>query len=302
MCEAEVGGLVGHFVVDMPQHNILYFRNSSLKKKREPDVFKVHSKKKLDGYIHHVVSNSLPPTAQVGGAVIKNTKLPLPPIQIPNTAPPMIITAPSKNTISQTRKDPANADKSEVVSHLQGNSSKEPTDTENNEVDNKLQGHTYKEPVDTELDALRSDSNPSVGSNEVSEMDNNVADIATGTTKSLSSENSDSPLPPIKAAETTSLSTSEVDSYRRKIKPLKSPTTTKSPKHSLKHKKNELPSTLSSSPLLDSANKSDHSCDKLTAESKDDRVLPTLRGKNVKPSSQFDVVTSLTGEKRYAVQ
>lgn len=277
---------------------VLYFRNSSLKKKREPDVFKVHSKKKLDGYIHHVVSNSLPPTAQVGGAVINSTKLPLPPIQIPNTAPPMIITAPSKKSIPKMHKDPVTVDteESEVGSGLQGNASKEPTDTENNGVDDTLQGHT--EPGDTELDTLQSDSNPSVGSNEVSEVDshnNNDADITAGTTVSLNTENLESPLPPIKTTETTSISMPKVDSHRRKVKPLKSPVTTKSPKHSLKHKKKLLPSALSSSPLLDSA---DHSCDGLTAASKDDKVLPTLRGKNVKPSSQFDVVTSLTGKKR----
>ena len=281
----------------MPQH-ILYFRNSSLKKKREPDVFKVHSKKKLDGYIHHVVSNGLPPTAQVGGAVIKSTKLPLPPIQIPNTAPPMIITAASKKTLPQTHVDPVNTGKNEVSSHLQGNTSREPTDAGNNEVDDRLLGQTYQQPIDTELEALQNDSNQSV--NEVSEMDshNNNDNDATGTIVSLSTENLESPLPLIKATETASISTPEVDSYRRKVKPLKSPVTTKSPKHSLKHKKKVLPSTLSSAPLLDSANKGDHSCDRLTAESKDDKVLPTLRGKNVKPSSQFDVVTSLTGEKR----
>ena len=282
---------------------ILYFRNSSLKKKREP-VFKVHSQKKLDSYIHHVVSKSLPPTAQVGGAVIKSPKLPLPPIQIPNTAPPTVITAPSKKTIPQIYKDPTtvDTDKKVVDSPLQGRSSKEPTDTENNEVDDTLQGHTCKDPVDTEVNStLQNDSNSSVDSNEVSEMDNrdNNHDSGTDITVSSSTEILEPSLPPIKAAETNSISPPEADSYRRKVKPLKSPVTTKSPKNSLKHKKKVLSGTLSSPPLLDSANKSDHSSDdRLAAESKDDKILPALRGKNVKLSSQFDLVTSLTGEKR----
>ena len=271
-------------------------------------MFKVHSQKKLNSYIHHVVSNSLPPTAQVGGAVIKSPRLPLPPIQIPNTAPPMIITAPSKKTIPQTHKDPADTDKNGVGSGVQGHTSKEPIDTVNNEADDALQGHTNIEPVDTEVDSiLQNDSNPSVDSDAVKEMNDhdNDTDITTSTTTvSSSTENLESSVSPIKVTETTSISTPKADSYRQKVKPQKSPVITKSPKNSLKHKRKVLPSTLSSPPLLDSSNNGDHSSNRLAAEplqhsdDKDDKILPALRGRNVKLLSQFDVVTSLTGAKR----
>ena len=69
-------------------------RHTSLKKKHEPKhSVRPTSQKKLNSYIHRVVVNNLPPTVQVGGAVINGPRLPLPPIPLPYTAPPTITTS-----------------------------------------------------------------------------------------------------------------------------------------------------------------------------------------------------------------
>lgn len=260
---------------------VYIFRNSSLKKRNESDVFKIHSQKKLDSYIHHVVSNSIPPTAQVGGAVIKTPRLPLPPIQLPNTAPP-IITMPSKKIVPHINKEPIDADK--------------------NEVDNGHHGHVHEDSVDIEVDSspLQSDSTVSVGSNEVKETDhhdnncNNSADVTNDTAPSA---NTGSSLSAVKTTEDVSISPPEANAYEQKVKALKSPVVTKPLKKPLQHKKKVLSSALSS-PLPDSSHKNDHSTAESLHTDKDDKLLPALKGKDPKLSSNFDVVTSLTGQKR----
>lgn len=213
-----------------------------------------------------MVANSLPPTAQVGGAVIKQPRLPLPPIQIPNTAPPIITTAPPKKT-----------------SHTD----KKPVDTDRNEVDNMLQRYT---PVDKLVD----NNNTSACNDH--DNNNSREDITAGTGQLASGEELTSSLSPIKSTEDISVTLPEVDTCAQ----VKSPVTTKSLNKTVKHKKKLLSSTLSSPPLLDCSSKDDHTpaAGVLTNGPQDDLMLPALKGKNAKLSSHFDVVSSLTGQKR----
>ena len=277
---------------------IVCFRNSSLKKRSEPDVFKIPTRKKFNSYIHHVVSHSLPPTAQVGGAVIKSPRLPLPPIQLPNTAPP-IITIPPKKTVSYLHKEAIDAGKNPMDIVPQRHTHKDPSDKDKTELGSMLR-HTYKEQIDTEIDAptLQSNSDISVGSNEVKETDDhniNSTDITPGATLPTSAENLLPSMSPLKTAKNVPISPPEVDSYKQKIKPLRNPDTTKSLKRPLKHKKKLASNTLSSPPLSSSDNLV--ATDSLHSD-KDDKLLMTLKGKTAKLSSNFDVVTSLTGQKR----
>ena len=229
-----------------------------------------------------MVSNSLPPTAQVGGAVIKSPKLPLPPIQLPNTAP-TIITTPSKQTVPPR-----------LVC-------KEPVDADKNEVDSQLEEHTDKEPVDTKVDnSLQSNSNVSVDNHKVNEVNNNNnININITDTLSSSTEIIKPSFSPVKTTKNTaSVSSAEADFHTQKVKIA----ATKSPKKPLKNKKKVLSSSLSSSPMLVSPDNSDHSANMVVTDSlhndKDDMSLPILRTKNPQLSPTFDVVTSLTGRTR----
>ena len=277
----------------------LLFRNSSHKGRSEAAISKVHSQKKLDSYIHHVVSNRLPPTAQVGGAVIKSPRLPLPPIPVPNTAPPFI-TIPSKKTIPRI-----NTDKIKTADASQRGTHEGLGDIDITRVGTTaLHEHTNEEPVDINS-PLQSDSNISVGSNEVIETDdhdisnNNVnVDVADAAALSTSVENLTSP---VRTTDNVSISPPETDSDN--IKLLKSSVVARSPKKPLKHKKKVLSGTLSSPPLPNSSNKIDNSDHMATAAAVlhsdiDDKLLPALKKKL---PSNFDVITSLTGHKRYIV-
>jgi len=278
-----------------------YFRDSSLKKRKESDVFKVHSRRKLDSYIHHVVSNSLPPTAQVGGAVIKSPRLPLPPIQLPNTTPSIITTPPKKIVPhKQTHQEPVDADKDKVDgSPFQNDShvsicSSQVNDKNDNNNDVK-ESHDADE---NEVDGpLQSNSNSSVGSNEVNQINNSNENSVNIVATNIPSTSTVSSLSPIRTTENFSNSSTATDhSHRQKVKPLKcykGTATTKSPTKPSKHKK-LLSSTLKSLPLADHSASAEY----VHSDDKDDELLPVLRGKNTRPSSNFDVVTSLTGQKR----
>lgn len=264
----------------------------------------MRSQKKLDSYIHHVVSNSLPPTAQVGGAAIRSPRLPLPPIPLPSTAPP-IITMPSKKTILRINKEPHDTDMNKTADTSQRCTHEDSSDTDINEVGTSPQRDASREPVDTDS-PLQSDSNISVGSYEVIERDdhdnnsNNVS--ADGTVVSTNAENVTSTLSPTKIAEDVSISPLDTDCDKQKVKPLISPVATRPLKKPVKHKKKIVPSTLSSPSLSDSSNRTDDSGRMAAAESlhsdKDGKVLPALKKKL---PSNFDVITSLTGHKRYIV-
>ena len=247
-----------------------------------------------------MISNRLPPTAQVGGAVIKNPRLPLPPIPVPNTAPPFI-TIPSKKTIPCI-----NTDKIKTADASQKGTHEGLGDTDITRVGTTaLHEHTSKEPVDTNS-PLQSDSNISVGSNEIIETDdhdisnNNVnVDVADAAALSTSVENLTSP---VRTNDNVSNSPPETDSDNIKLQ--KSSVVVRSPKKPLKHKKKVLSSTLSSPPLPNSSNKTDNS-DHMAAAAAgvlhsdtDDKLLPALKKKL---PSNFDVITSLTGHKRYIV-
>ena len=246
-----------------------------------------------------MVSNRLPPTAQVGGAVIKSPRLPLPPIPVPNTAPPFI-TIPSKKTIPCI-----NTDKIKTANASQRGTHKGLGDT-TRIGKTALHEHTSEKPVDTNS-PLQSDSNISVGSSEIIETDdhdisnNNVnVDVADAAALSTSVENLTSP---VRTTDNVPISPPETDSNN--IKLLKSSVVARSPKKPLKHKKKVLSSTLSSPPLPSSSNKTDNSDHMATAAAAgvlhsdiDDKLLPALK---TKLPSNFDVITSLTGHKRYIV-
>ena len=256
----------------------------------------MHSQKKLDSYIHHVVSNSLPPTAQVGGAVIRSPRLPLPPIPLPSTAPP-IITIPSKKTIPRINKEPDDTDMNKTADASERCTHEDSGDTDINEVETPPQRDASKEPVDTDS-PLQSDSNISIGSNEVIERDDHN-NVNSATALSTNAENVTSSLSPTKIDEDVSIPPLETDCDKQKVKPLISPVATRPLKKPLKHKRKVLPSTVSSPSLSDSSNKTDDSGRMAAAESlrgdKDGKLLPALKKKL---PSNFDVITSLTGHKR----
>ena len=247
-----------------------------------------------------MVSNSLSPTAQVGGAVIKGPRLPLPPIHVPNTAPPMIITAPSKKTYMHKHPVENEVDNNTMQKHIP----EELMDKGNEPVDNTIQEHTCRQSIDTEMNTtLQSNSNPLFDNTRVAEMKHESNDIDSSedvNADATLTENFVSSSSTLKATKNVSAPPLETISYRLKVEP--NPITTKSPKDPLQHKKKALSNTLSSSPSLGCSNKSNGSSNRLTAEylhnDRDHKILPALKRKNAKLPSKFDVVTSLTGEKR----
>ena len=255
-----------------------------------------------------MVSNSLPPTAQVGRAVIKGPRLPLPPIQIPNTAPPMIVTTPSKKTHILENIDDLN--KNEVDNTLQNQISEESMDKGNEAANSSLQEHICMQSIDTEMNiTLQSYSNLSFDDTGVSEIKHENTNIDSGADVNADStltENLVSSSSTLKAIKNVSTPPLETVSYRQKFEPIKNPIATKSPKKPLQHKKKALFNTLSTlhAPSLGCSSKNDGSSNRLTAEyphnGGDDKILPALKGKNAKLPPKFDVVTSLTGEKRYS--
>ena len=254
----------------------------------------------------------MPPTAQVGGAVIKGPRLPLPPIQIPNTAPPMMVTTPSKKTHILENIDDLN--KNEVDNTLQNQISEESMDKGNEAVNSSLQEHTCMQSIDIEMNiTLQSYSNPlfddlsfdDTGVSEIKHENTNIDSGADVNADSTLTENLVSSSSTLKAIKNVSTPPLETVSYRQKFEPIKNPIATKSPKKPLQHKKKALFNTLSAShaPSLGCSSKNDGSSNnRLTAEylhnGGNDKILPALKGKNAKLPPKFDVVTSLTGEKR----
>ncbi|XP_065905950.1 inversin-like isoform X2 [Dysidea avara] len=258
----------------LPDHQTqgLHKTHTSLKKKHESKyTVRPHSQKKLNSYIHHVVVNNLPPTVQVGGAVINSPRLPLPPIPLPYTAPPTITT--SKSHTSGTKKIAVDEEicvpQSVPKLHL-SDSVTEVTDV------------GYKDETDH---VSQTTSTISVGSNELvpvnsNENNNNNVVPATGdnpftTDHGIKSSSSVNENPAVIEIKSIKLSSSKV------------------PKKSLGHIK-KLPTR--SSPPASTVKSGKHKTHAPTSgttggsTSKDDQKLPVLRNRSVHQSSTFDAL------------